>query len=85
MLLRLASSLVIVVRQAGWLADVILPYGKIHYPGAYKCFLVFNAVINAEWSKTIQHKSDFCHIWYFHDGIRQSLFSGACHFRGEPY
>ena len=46
-------------RQAGRQerqADEILSYGdflKIQYPDACKCFLVFNAVIDAEWSKTI--------------------------------
>ena len=56
MLLCLASNLVTMVRQAGWQSDEILSYGnlkKIQYPDACKCFLVFNTVIDAEWSKTI--------------------------------
>ena len=66
-----ASILVIVVRWAGRLADEILKlwriFFEIEYSGACKRFLVFKAVLDAEWSKPIPRKGDFRHILYFHD------------------
>ena len=49
LLLRLASSLVTVVRQAGNLKK------KNQYPDACKCFLAFNAVIGVR----LFHKGNF--------------------------
>ena len=55
-LLHLASSLVTVVRQAGRQVDrqnfELWQLKKFNYPDAC-VFLAFNAVIDAEWSKTI--------------------------------
>ena len=66
MLLHLASSLMTVVRQAGWLADENLEFRSLNFISSHLCFLVLNAVFDVRWTNTVLfHKGDLCRVRCF--------------------